>query len=107
LTTKDFLFSDDDNPKKDAATIPPFGFSATPEGHSQEEAMVVKPSPVSPKKKMTAPPSKRQKRGAAAAASLEVHQPSSSSDNVSSAAVWYFGDSSHGDGLTEGLDGVQ
>jgi hypothetical protein len=30
----DFFFSDDDKPKKDAATIPPFGFSATPEGQS-------------------------------------------------------------------------
>jgi hypothetical protein len=47
---------------------------------------VVKPSPVSPKKKAMAPPSKRQKREAAAAVSLEVHRPSSSSDNVSSAA---------------------
>jgi hypothetical protein len=59
--SNDFFFSDDDDPKKDATTIHPFGFSATPEGHSQEEAMVVKPSPVSPKKKATAPPSKRQK----------------------------------------------
>jgi hypothetical protein len=47
---------------------------------------VVKPLPVSPKKKATAPPSKRQKRGATVAASLEVHRPSSSSDHVSSAA---------------------
>jgi hypothetical protein len=86
----DFFFSDDNDPKKDAATIPPFGFSAAPEVHSQEEAMVVKPLPVSPKNKATAPPSKRQKRGAAAAASLEVHQPSSSSDKVSSAAYTRF-----------------
>jgi hypothetical protein len=81
-----FSFSDDDKPKEDAAIVPPFGFSAALEVHSQEEATVVKPSPVSPKKKTTAPPSKRQKRGAAATASLEVHRPSSSSDNVSSAA---------------------
>jgi hypothetical protein len=84
--SNDFSFSDDDKPKEDAATVPPFGFSATPEVRSQEEAMVVKPSPVSPKKKASAPPSKRQKRGAMATASLEVHRPSSSSDNVSSAA---------------------
>jgi hypothetical protein len=88
--SNDFFFSDDDNPKKDAATIPPFGFSATPEGYSQGEAMVVKPSLVPPKNKATAPPSKRQKGGAAATASLEVHQPSSSSDNVSSAAYTQF-----------------
>jgi hypothetical protein len=87
--SNDFFFSDDDNPKKDVVTIPPFGFSATPEGHSQDEAMVVKPSLVPPKKKASAPPSKRQKMGAAAAASLEVHQPSSS-DNVSGATYTRF-----------------
>jgi hypothetical protein len=57
--SNDFFFSDDDEPKKDAATVPPFGFSATPEGQSQEETAVTKPSPVPPKKKATAPPSKR------------------------------------------------
>jgi hypothetical protein len=81
-----FSFSDDDKPKGDAAIVPPFGFSAAPEVRSQEEATVVEPSLVSPKKKATAPPSKRQKRGAAATASLEVHRSSSSSDNVSSVA---------------------
>jgi hypothetical protein len=82
-----FSFSDDDKPKGDAAIVPPFGFSAAPEVRSQEEATVVEPLPVSPKKKTTAPPSKHQKRGAATTASLEVHRPStSSSDNVSSAA---------------------
>jgi hypothetical protein len=88
--SNDFFFSDNDAPRKDAATIPPFGFSAAPEVLSQEEAVVIKPSPVSPKKKVTAPPSKRQKRGAAVAISLEVHRPSSSSDNVSSAAYTRF-----------------
>jgi hypothetical protein len=53
--SNNFFFSDDDVPTKDAATIPPFGFSAAPEVHSQEEATVVKPLPVSPKKKATAP----------------------------------------------------
>jgi hypothetical protein len=52
--------------------------------------MVVKPSLVPPKKKATAPSSKRLKRGATAAASLEVHQPSSSSENVSSDAYTLF-----------------
>jgi hypothetical protein len=84
--SNDFFFSDDDKPKKDVATVPPFGFSSTPEGHSQEEAVVVKPSLVPAKKKPTAPPSKCQKRGAAVATSLEVHQPSASSDNVSGTA---------------------
>jgi hypothetical protein len=90
LMSNDFSFSDDDKPKEDVATVPPFGFSGTPRGQSQEETMVTKPSPVPPKKKETAPPSKRQKRGATATASLEVHQPSSSSDNVSSAAYTRF-----------------
>jgi hypothetical protein len=57
--SNDFFFSDDDKPKNDATIVPPFVFSATPKGHSQEEAAVVKPSPVPAKKKPTAPPSKR------------------------------------------------
>jgi hypothetical protein len=56
--SNDFFFSDDDKPKKDAATIPPFGFSATPEGQSQEETAVTKPSSVPAKKKPAGPPSK-------------------------------------------------
>jgi hypothetical protein len=84
--SNDFLFSDDDKPKKDVATIPPFGFLATPEGQSQEKTAVIKPSPVPAKKKPNAPPSKRQKRGAVVATSFEVHQPSASSDNVSGTA---------------------
>jgi hypothetical protein len=81
--SNEFLFSDDDKSRKDAVTIPPFGFSATPEGQSQEEIAVIKPSPVPAKKKATAPPSKRQKRGTAVTTSLEVHQSSASPDNVS------------------------
>jgi hypothetical protein len=45
--------------------------------------MVVKPSPVLPKKNSAAPPLKRQKKAVAVAASLEVHQESSSSVHVS------------------------
>jgi hypothetical protein len=30
--SNDFFFSDDDKPKKDGATIPLFGFLATPRG---------------------------------------------------------------------------
>jgi hypothetical protein len=71
--SNNFLFSDDDKPKKDAATIPPFGFSATPKGQSQEETAVTKQSLVPAKKKPIAPPSKHQKRGAAVTTSLEVH----------------------------------
>jgi hypothetical protein len=84
--SNDFFFSDDDKPKKDAATIPPFGFSATPEAQSQEETTLTKPSPVLAKKKPTAPPSKRQKRGTSVTTSLEVHHPSTASDIVSATA---------------------
>jgi hypothetical protein len=58
----------------------------TPKGRSQEETVVVKPSPVIPKKNSGAPPLKRQRKAAAVAASLGVHQPSSSSDHVSIAS---------------------
>jgi hypothetical protein len=51
---------------------------------------MTKPSPVPPKKKASAPSSKRLKRGAVVTASLEVHQPSSASDNVSSADYTRF-----------------
>jgi hypothetical protein len=71
--SNDFFFSDDDKPRKDAATVPPFGFSATPEGQFQEETAVTKPSPFPAKKKPTAPPSKRKKRGIVVTTSLEVH----------------------------------
>jgi hypothetical protein len=84
--SNNFLFSDDDNPKKDAPVVPLSAALAIPRGRSQEETMVVKPSPVLPKKNSSAPPLKRQKKAAAAAASLEVHQPSSSSDHVSIAS---------------------
>jgi hypothetical protein len=88
--SNDFSFSDDNKPKEDAATIPPFGFSATPEGQSQEETTMTKLSPVPPKNKAAAHSSKRLKRGAAVTASLEVHQHSPSSNNVSSAAYTRF-----------------
>jgi hypothetical protein len=71
---------------QDAATIPPFGFLATLEGQSQAETAVIKPSPVPAKKKATAPPSKYQKRGTAVTTSLEVHQSSTSPNNVSIAS---------------------
>jgi hypothetical protein len=86
LMSNDFFFSDNNKSMKDAATIPPFGFLATPEGQSQEETAVIKPSPVPAKKKATAPPSKRQKRGTTVTTSLEVHQLSASPDNVSIAS---------------------
>jgi hypothetical protein len=61
----DAVVSESHATSEDVATIPSFGLSAAPEVRSQEEATVVEPSPVSPKKKATGPPSKHQKRGAA------------------------------------------
>jgi hypothetical protein len=84
--SNDFFFSDDDKSKKDDAAIPPFGFSATLEGQSQDETMFIKPSPIPAMKKPTAPPSKRQKRGTTVNISLEVHQSSASPDIVSIAS---------------------
>jgi hypothetical protein len=81
-----FLSSDDDNPKKDATVVPLSASMATLQGCPHEETVVVKPSPVLPKKNFAAPPLKRQKKAVAAAAFLEVHQASSSSDHVSIAS---------------------
>jgi hypothetical protein len=47
---------------------------------------VVEPLAVLPKKNIPAPPSKRLKRAVAATTSLEVHQPPTSSDNVSNSS---------------------
>jgi hypothetical protein len=75
-----------DNPKRDATAIPLFGALTISKEHPQEEAVVVRPSAVLPKKNIPAPPSKRLKRAAAATTSLEVHQPMASSDNVSNSS---------------------
>jgi hypothetical protein len=77
--------SDDENPKKDATVFPLFAALATLQGCPREEPVVAKPSPVLSKRILTAPPLKRQKKAAVGAASLEVHQPSSSSEHVSTA----------------------
>jgi hypothetical protein len=56
--SNNFLFSDDDNPKKDAAVVPLSSTLTTPKGHPQEETVVVKPFPVLSKKNSAAPPLK-------------------------------------------------
>jgi hypothetical protein len=60
--SNDFFFSDDDKPRKDAATVPPFGFSATPEGQFQEETAVTKPSPF-PERRNLLHPLQRVRKG--------------------------------------------
>jgi hypothetical protein len=53
-----FLSGDDDNPKKDADMVPLSATLTTPRGQPKE-TVVVKPSPVLPKKNSAAPPLKR------------------------------------------------
>jgi hypothetical protein len=79
------LLSDDDVPKKDAATNCLLGSSTTPKGHPQEKAVVAKSPPPLPKKitHVPAPASKRPKSMATSTTSLEAHRPTTSSDNVS------------------------
>jgi hypothetical protein len=83
-----FLLSDNDNPKKDAAAACLLGSSTTSKGHPQEQAVVAKSPPVPPKKISSAPAPvpKRPKRVTAMTISLEVHRPTTSSDNVSVAS---------------------
>jgi hypothetical protein len=50
--SNNFLFSDDDDPKKDVAVVPLSAALTTPRGRPQEETVVVKPSPVLSKKNL-------------------------------------------------------
>jgi hypothetical protein len=80
------FFSDDDNPKKDSIAVPLFGALTISTKHPQEEAVVAELSAVLPKRNIHAPPSKHLKKATAATTSLEVHQPTVSSDNVSTSS---------------------
>jgi hypothetical protein len=77
-----FLLSDNENPKKDAATTPFVEVTAVDELSLQETAPVVK-SPKAPVKKVASTcGSKRLKKSTDAGASLDTHQSRSSSDDV-------------------------
>jgi hypothetical protein len=77
------LFSDDEDPKRDATTASLVDTSAANEPPSQEAAMVVK-SPEAPVKKGTSSrASKCLKKAMAVSASLDTHRPVGSRDNVS------------------------
>jgi hypothetical protein len=80
------LLSDDDMPKKDAATSCLFSSSTTARGHPQEKAVVAKSPLPLPKKIIPAPVSKRPKRVATLTTSLEAHRPTTLSENVSLAS---------------------
>jgi hypothetical protein len=80
------LSSDDEDPKRDAATAPLLDTLAASKAPSQEAAMVVK-SPEAPAKKGTpAHASKHLKKATAAGASLDTHRPVGSPDDVSTAS---------------------
>jgi hypothetical protein len=76
------LCSDNEDPKRDAATAPSAETMATDEPSVQEVEPVVK-SPKAPVKKVIVTRgSKRLKKSTDASASLEIHQSTSSSDDV-------------------------
>jgi hypothetical protein len=80
------LFSDDEDPKRDAATASLVDTSAVNELPSQEAAMVVK-SPEAPVKKGTSYlASKRLKKAMVVSASLDTHRLVGSPDDVSTAS---------------------
>jgi hypothetical protein len=80
------LFSDDEDPKRDAVTASLVDTSAANEPPSQEAVMVVK-SPEAPVKKGTSSrASKRLKKATVVSASLDTHRPVGSPDDVSTAS---------------------
>jgi hypothetical protein len=84
LISNNFLFSDDDKPKKATAVVPPSATSTASKGRSHEETMVDKPSHDLQEKLVGTQPLKRQKKMMrTVTVSLEAHRPSSSSDHVS------------------------
>jgi hypothetical protein len=82
VSTLLFLFSDNENPKKDAATAPIVDAPAVDEPPSQEAAVVPK-SPEAAVKKADSHASKCLKKALVASTSLDAHRPMSSADDVS------------------------
>jgi hypothetical protein len=82
------FFSDNENPRKDAATAPLVDAPAVDEPPSQEAAVVAK-SPDAPVKKGTSShASKRLKKVPIVSTSLDTHRPVSSADDVSTIFWW-------------------
>jgi hypothetical protein len=79
------LFSDNENPKRDAATASLVDTPAANELPSQEAAMVVK-SPEAPVKKGNSRASKRLKKATVDSASLDTHRLVGSANDVSTAS---------------------
>jgi hypothetical protein len=80
------LFSDDEDPKRDAATASLIDTSAANEPPSQEAALVVKSLEALVKKGTSSCASKRLKKATVASASLDTHRPVGSPDDVSTAS---------------------
>jgi hypothetical protein len=80
------LSSDDEDPKRGAATASLVDTLAANEPSSQEAAMVVKSLEAPVKKGTSSRASKRQKKVTAASASLDTHRPVGSPDEVSTAS---------------------
>jgi hypothetical protein len=78
-------FSDNENPKRDAANASLVNTPAANEPPSQEADMVVK-SPEAPVKKGNSRASKCLKKAAVANTSLDTHRPVGSADDVSTAS---------------------
>jgi hypothetical protein len=78
-----FICSDDENPKRDAATAP-FVEATAADAPSHQEAAPVLKSPEAPAKTVSSSRgSKRLKKVKDASASLNAPQPTSSSDDIS------------------------
>jgi hypothetical protein len=82
------FFSDNENPKRDAATAPLVDAPTADEPPSQEAVVVVKSSDAPVKKGTSSRASKRLKNAPMASTSLDTHRPVSSADDVSTAVLW-------------------
>jgi hypothetical protein len=80
------LSSDNEDPKRDAATAPLLDTLAANEAPSQEAAMVVKSLEAHVKKGTSSRASKHLKKAMAMSASLDTHLPVGSPDDVSTAS---------------------
>jgi hypothetical protein len=84
------LRSDNDDPKRDAATAPLLDTLTVTKAPSQEDTRVVKSLEAPAKKGTPTCASKRLKKAVAVGTSLEAHRPVASSDDVSIASCSQF-----------------
>jgi hypothetical protein len=77
------LFSDNENPNKDAATAPLVDAPAADKPPSQEATVVAKLPEAAVKKSTSSRASKRLKKALVASTSLNTHRPVGSTNNVS------------------------